>query len=401
MASYQYLDTTGVIVPDTADIKNDIQSSYQTAYGSDIDLNDETPQGLQIDIETAAREEVVNNNAALANQINPNVAEGVFFDAIWALMGGERYSATKTTVPVILTGVAGAVISAGCRVSIGDGGYQFELTSDVTIPSSGSITTTVQCTEYGAIPCAIGEIDTIVAGYSAVGWETVTNAVAGTTGKAKQTIQNARLQRKKTLALQGSKTSLAIQSRLANVDGYKSHSFRENYTSSDATIDGISLVKNSVWVCVSGGSDSDVATALFNSKSGGCAWNGSQSVSVTDDNSGQVYDVLFDRPTEKVIMFRVTVKANSSLSDQAATVQNAIIAYAAGEIDGEGGFVVGQNVSPYEVAYAINSQAVGIYIKKIEIAEYSLTPTYTQDEIEIALNEIATTATNYIQVVIA
>ena len=69
---------------------------------------------MLIAAETLARTEVVNNNAALANQINPNNAGGVFLDAILALTGMQRSSATQTLVTnVTLTGVAGTVISAG------------------------------------------------------------------------------------------------------------------------------------------------------------------------------------------------------------------------------------------------------------------------------------------------
>ena len=85
---YEYLTESGVIVPDTADTRNEVVSEWRNALGQDLITDDETPQGLLINAETIARQEVARNNANIANQINPDLAEGVFLDAIWALTGG-------------------------------------------------------------------------------------------------------------------------------------------------------------------------------------------------------------------------------------------------------------------------------------------------------------------------
>ncbi|MHC5543543.1 baseplate J/gp47 family protein, partial [Singulisphaera rosea] len=97
-APYQYLDATGVIVPDTSSLLADVQSEYQAVFGADLIVTPDTPQGVLITAETLARTEVVNNNAALANQINPNIAGGVFLDAILALTGMQRTPASPTVV---------------------------------------------------------------------------------------------------------------------------------------------------------------------------------------------------------------------------------------------------------------------------------------------------------------
>src|ERR1700744_6527208 len=95
---YEYLQQTGVVVPDTSGLLADVQTEYQTVFGSDLIVTPNTPQGVLITAETLARTEVVNNNAALANQINPNVAGGVFLDAILALTGVQRTPASPTLV---------------------------------------------------------------------------------------------------------------------------------------------------------------------------------------------------------------------------------------------------------------------------------------------------------------
>ena len=100
---YDYILTTGVIVSDTGVINEEVITEYQQAFGSDLVTTPNTPQGVLITAETAARVAVADNNAALANQINPNVAGGVFLDAIGALTGTYRTPATPSTVMVSCT----------------------------------------------------------------------------------------------------------------------------------------------------------------------------------------------------------------------------------------------------------------------------------------------------------
>jgi hypothetical protein len=147
--------------------------------------------------------------------------------------------------------------------------------------------------ESGPIPCAIGALTTIVT-YT-IGWDTVTNPVGAILGTLTESDSAFRLKRKNTLALQSTSTSEAITSRLYATQGVNSLQFRENITGSTATIDGISLLAHSIWACVDGGTDLDVATAIYNSKAGGSNWNGSVSQAVTDIFSFQVSTVKFDR----------------------------------------------------------------------------------------------------------
>lgn len=96
MANYGYVTSTGVIVPDTSTTLDQVRSEYRAAFGDDLDTSAETPQGVLITAETESRDAVARNNADLANQINPNLAGGVFLDAIWQLTGGQRVRATPT-----------------------------------------------------------------------------------------------------------------------------------------------------------------------------------------------------------------------------------------------------------------------------------------------------------------
>lgn len=382
---YQYLTDAGVIVADTAVTRAEVENEYRAAFGDDLDVSPETPQGVMITAETLARDAVIRNNAALANQINPNLAGGVFLDAILALTGTRRDAAERSTVVATLSGVPGTIVPAGVIAATADGN-QFELTSTVIIGTGGNITGNFQSLLFGAIQVPIGALTEIVSGV--LGWESVTNSTAATPGRAEQSDEQARAYRRNALAIQGQSTAEAITSGLYATDNVRSLQFRENVTSSTATIDGISLVAHSVWVCVDGGTDDDVAATLLRKKSAGANFNGSTTVNVLEETSGQTYAVKFERPGEVPVLARVTIKAGASLADPISAVKDAVVTYATGGEAAEPGFTVGTDVSAFELAGAINRQYPAIFVVKVEVSLASPLA-WSTDTIALALNEIA------------
>ncbi|WP_197335293.1 hypothetical protein [Ralstonia solanacearum] len=113
--NYQYLTRSGVIVPDTDAVRDDVRAEWRGVFGDDLSVDEETPQGVLITVDTLARDGVARNNAALANQINPGQAGGVFLDAICALTGLERAAATRSTLSgVDVAGIPNTPFARGC-----------------------------------------------------------------------------------------------------------------------------------------------------------------------------------------------------------------------------------------------------------------------------------------------
>ena len=154
-------------------------------------------------------------------------------------------------------------------------------------------------------------------------------------------------------------------------------------------------------MCVEGGSDTAIASALLTNKTAGAAFNGAQSVEVTDPFSGQSYDVLFDRPTETAIGVQVTIASGSDVIDPPTAVRDAILNYAQGLAAPEPGFTVGADVSPWELAGAVNCANPTIFVNEVGLTTNLTTPVYTADIIDIPLNGIATLASGNIMVIVA
>jgi len=395
MASYDYIIDRGVIVPDTASTRADVEAEFKTIFGNDLITDASSPAGRLITRIAETRDALARNNAEIANQINPDIAGGIFLDAIWALSGGGRNPSQRSTVNgVILGGVPGTVVPAG-SVAVTVGGIRFELTANITLSPSGSATGQFVALQPGPISVSAGSLNRVIS--SVLGWETVTNPNPATPGRDRENDAHARRRRRQTLAQQTTSYGEAIISRLMSTPGVRSVNFLENFTGSPKTIDTVPLVEHSIWACVEGGSDTDIAQVLFDTKTAGANYNGSQSVIVTDQSNGQPYTVLFDRPSVADMEFKITVSKTDI--DVQRLIPEYVMQYANGELPGDVSFVVGADVSPWEIAGAINQLDPRINVRKVELRWVLGGGNWSTDVFHIYPNVLARTNESAITVI--
>lgn len=385
MAAYNYINAQGVIIPDTSTIKDEVEAEYKEVYGADFIVDSSTEQGRQIDAEITSRMSVIRNNAALANQINPNLAEQNFLDAIYALANGQRDGAERSTVTCTCTGIQGAIILAGNRIK-DINNEEWEATIAIVIPASGTIDSSFISVNFGAIFAGIGEVNTIVDGV--LGWETVTNAADAVAGKLEQSDISTRRQRKVELGGNAINNTLAIMTAVSALENVSSLTFRENISEFQLVIDGVDMKPKSTYICVDGGVDQDIADEYYKVRSGGSDFNGDTLVTVTDTTSLQELTVRFDRPDDKPKLVIVTVKVGTGI-DPVSNIKTAVVNYANGLVDGEEGFIVGGNVSAFEIAAAVNAQIAEVFVSKCQIAENDGSPVFTTDTIVTQIFEKA------------
>ena len=97
----------------------------------------------------------------------------------------------------------------------------------------------------------------------------------------------------------------------------------ENDSSEPATIQGVTLVRNSIYVIVNGGDNTAIAEAIRNSKSGGCATNGEVSVLLP----GTYIPIQFSRPQNTNVYVQVTLdKDENTPENYEELIKNAIVA---------------------------------------------------------------------------
>jgi hypothetical protein len=400
LTAYEYITLTGTIVPDTVITIAQVENEYKTLFGTNLIITPNTPQGKLITAEIIGRNSVAINNATLANQINPNLAGGVYLDAIMALTGSVRGGNNYSQInDVVLTGVAGTVIPSGSIALVTGTNAQFALQSTVTLDITGNGLGIFIALLAGPIVANPNTL-TLISSDAPLGWETVNNPNAATLGSYQQSDEITRTFRRKTLASWGSATLFSITTALYNTPGVRSLQRLENRSFDTVVISGITLIPKSVWFCVDGGTDLAVATAIQSKASGGCGFNGSVEVDIIDPISNVADIILFDRPTAVPVLVRATIRSPDSVSDPIGTVIAAIEAYANGLLNNMAGLVVGENVSPFELAGAVTSQAPTIYVQKMEVAYVGMSPVYQTTELPIDINQIATIAPSAISVII-
>lgn len=392
---FKYLDDTGVIVPDVDEVKGEVQQEWRDAIGQDLILRDDTPQGQLIDGETLARSNVIRSCAQLANQINPNLAGGVWLDATCSWLGIYREPATHTLIPgCILEGQPQTLIPQGSRARTKNGDIAESLAA-VRLNASGTATCDFQIVETGPVAVPADYLYTIVD--TVLGWQSIRNPTAGTLGRDQQSDASLRAVRALRLANNAISTREAIISNLYGVSGLQSLQFRENVGDTTTVIDGITMVPHSIWVCVNGGASNDVAEVLLREKTDGAGWNGKITVQVVDSSSGQPYDVQFDRATAVPLQMVITATEGDTSIDLESTIKNAVLAYAAGEVSGERGFVTGVDISPFEVSGAINIQNPSVFVRQVQLGRKG--GALQSTVLEMKPNEVATISAENITVV--
>jgi hypothetical protein len=401
-SAYDYVNNTGVIVPDTTDLQTEVRGEYQAVWPT-ISLEETTPQGVLMTGEITSRTNVIQNIAKVANQINPNESEGIFLDGICTLTGllrsGNTYSLYSN---VQLGGAVDTPIPQYTQAETPNGDI-FQTISAVSLdPSTGLATVNMIAVQPGPVAAPNAALTLISAVF---GLTSITPSAAGTVGVAQQSDVSLRALRRNTLALQSVSSVEAIVSALNALPNVLAVRFLENIGAAQ-TIDTIAMAANSIWACVDGGVPLQIATAILTNKSDGANWNGAQSVAVTDPNSGQVYNVLYDIPTLVPMQVRITVVQGTYSGSLISAVTNAMLAYASNTVAentsidlGIVGFKLGNNVSPFGIASGIAAQVLGCIVQLVEISTVAAN-SYQTTEVAMNINQTPTIIVAKIDVVV-
>jgi hypothetical protein len=142
----------------------------------------------------------------------------------------------------------------------------------------------------------------------------------------------------------------------------------ENPTGSPLTVGGVTLAAHSLYVAAVGGTDVDVATAIWTKKAPGCDYNGNTTVAVPDKSYPPpypTYNVTFQRPAAMPIIFAVNIVDGPLVpADAADQIKAAIISAFAGN-DGGPRERIGRTV--YASRYYAPVAALGSWVQIISI----------------------------------
>lgn len=334
---------------------------------SNWNLDPSTPDGLKIahDAEIfSALDEVLQQ---AYNSKDPNKASGYDLDVICALTGTVRSEGTASTVTgFVLTGTPGTQVPAGTRFESSVTGYRFTLDQTWTLDSLGTATVGITCTTIGEIEADSNTITTIVD--TVAGLVSVNNPTPATPGTAAESDGSLRVKRATAVGRPGNNQIDSMLGELYAVDGTRRVKVYENDTN---TTDSNGLPPHSIAPIIDGGTDADVAMAIYTKKNPGVALYQAGtpvSVDVTSPTyPDNVKTIKFSRPKYVDMVIVATIKNDGSLpSNTQDLIRDAFIEFAAGglvpaefgfKVDG---FDIGETV-PYSTLYTPINKVIGQY----------------------------------------
>ena len=320
----------GLVIPAETAILAGVQADMNAAFGGGLNPGLETPQGQLASSQAAVIGDKNNEVALFVNQIDPQYSADRFQDAIGRIYFLTRKPATPTSVQATVNGLSGTVIPGG-TLAQDTSGNTYACSGDVIIDSTGSITAEFQNIATGPIPCAAGTLTQV---YQAVpGWDTITNAADGTLGSDVESRADFEYRRKNSVALNSTGTPQAIYAEVFALADVLDVYVKDNPTGAAVNTGSTNypIAAHSVYVAVVGGTDADVAAAIWRKKDLGCDTNGNASAVVVDPSGYSYpqpsYTIKFQRPASLAVKFAVQLVNDPSLPSNIVTlVKNAIIA---------------------------------------------------------------------------
>jgi len=320
-------EKTGFSVQEPQEVREEIAQSWINAFKSDdtpdINTAPETPQGQIIDAETLAITQKDAELAFLANMFNPKTARGIWQDALAEIYFIKRKKAVNSRCYCVLTGLNGTVIEKGSKIQSSADSTYWNLLETVTINDNSSVTALFECETEGAViasPNTLNKIITTVAG-----WDTVNNIQSATVGSLEESQQAFEKRRYDSVALNSVGTTASVFSRVNQIDDVVGCYVVDNKTNVNKIIDDYLLKPHSIYVAVIGGSNQDIAEAIYRSLSAGCDYNGNTQITVVDPHTHAKEKVTFMRPTLQNVYIKVNVFDKDLPDDYETLIKNAVI----------------------------------------------------------------------------
>lgn len=308
----------GITVPQATAIRTGVLTDYNVAFGGNLNVTSSaTPQAHLADNLT---QNITDANAAVSSVVagvDPATSEGRFQDAIGRIYFLTRKGSTASVVLATVTGQPGAILPAGALARDVSGLY-WASSGAVTFPVGGVATVEFACTTPGPVQLGTGELNRIA--QASAGWDAVNNAGAAVTGANVESRAEFEARRFASVAKNAHGSAAAIRGSVWDVPGVIDVFAYDNFLGTPVTVGPTSyeIPAHCVYIAVVGGTDDDVAKAIFLKKDGGCNLTGNTTVAVedTENNVGYPYpqySISWERPASLPILFKVTLRSSPSL----------------------------------------------------------------------------------------
>lgn len=374
----------GVLVPDVADILAGRLTDMTAALGGGASQSLSSPQGQLAQSDTEIIAQVNDKLLCLFNQVNPDYSTGRFQDGIGRIYFMERISAQGTVVTATCIGKVGTLIPAGSS-AVDTSGYIYQSIDNATIPASGSIDVQFVNTITGPHPCAAGALNQI---YRAVsGWDAVINNNPGVVGVDVESRIAFETRRKQSVARNSRNQDASVLSALLATPGVLDAYVWSNRTGSTVNkgTTNFPVLAHSIYICVYGGADEDVAESIFGTYNPGANLNGNTTFIVYDNVNYQPpypqYEMQWQKATPTRVYFKIQLDASlNPPSDITQQVKDMISSVFNGGYEGIGKARIGATINSgkyYAPVISISPDTVGVLLLQVSLDGVTFTPAVT------------------------
>lgn len=347
----------GFVLKTLDEIIGEMNDAFRNAYGTDLDVSPDTPNGQIIGIMANQFSELWLLGQSVYDAFNPNTAFGISLSNVVQLNDLERQEPQKSTVDVVITGVPLTFIpAAGTLIQTSDTGNNFTIADDVSIPGSGTITVTATAQEDGQIAAPAGTLTVIVTPIT--GWTGVNNPDDAVLGRATETDPELRVRRQNSTTLRAQSILDAMLTDILAIPAVQDARVYENNT---GAVDSNGFLPNSVAAVVEGGDVTDIATQIKNNDASGIPTNGDVEVFLPN-NAGVLQPYYFYRPNLLEIHVQVNVNVLTGFpNDGLFQIEQAVFDYltgidqCTGEDTGKPVFGIGDNVVVSQIYTPVNT----------------------------------------------
>lgn len=316
------IDANGISIQTLADILDEILngtadfSGVFQIYGPDINVLPNSPDGQFINVFAQAKLDMLELIQQIFTSFDPDQAIGVQLDQRCALNGVVRNAGTYTVTNVTVT-VTQAITLPGLDTApdapftVSDAsGNQYQLIVAHAFGGAGSTALAFQSVVLGEVTPALNTITNIVT--LLLGVASVNNPGAATTiGTNEESDFSLRIRRARSVALPSKGYYQGLIAALTVIPGVTSINLLENVTD---TVDGNGIPGHSIWTIVAGGTDAEVADAIYVKRNAGCGMKGAVVVVVTQVD-GTTFPIKFDRPQAENLWISFDVAAVTGTVD--------------------------------------------------------------------------------------
>lgn len=303
-------DNNGLQVATRPELVEELTQDYQGIYGEDINVDQSSPDGQVINIFAQGGTDIRELLMQIYNSFDPDNCSGKVLDSRCAINNIFRKGGTFTTVPIDVT-VDRTVTLDGLDDNYNDpnatgytiqdpSGNQFILVSTQTL-QAGTTRVLFRAKEIGAVQTTLNTITTPVT--IVLGVVSVNNPVDATEGKNEETDYQLKVRRRQSVSIGSSGYLNGLLATVLQLDGVTDAALYENFT---GETDANGTPAHCMWLVVEGGSDSEIADAIYRKKSYGCNMRGDITYTITTV-SHQQFVARWDEPTIQNLYVRFNI----------------------------------------------------------------------------------------------